>query len=51
MSIQADCEHQAVERFSRRSLWVALFIMLVLGGFALATLAVSQTPAWTGGLV
>lgn len=51
MAIPADAEQEVVERFSRGSLWVALVIMLLLGGFAFATLAASEMPAWTGALV
>ncbi len=51
MAVPADTEHDVVERFSRRSLWAALAIMLVLGGFAVATLAETNLPAWTGALV
>ena len=48
MSIQADTEREAVERFSRRSLWVGLIIMLLLGGFAFATLSGTDMPGWAG---
>lgn len=51
MAFPTDVEHEVVERFSRRSLWVALVIMLLFGGFAFATLAASDIPAWTGALV
>ena len=51
MSNQADADQETVERFSRRSLWVALIIMLLLGAFAFATLAGTGVPGWTGGLV
>ena len=45
---QADAEHEVVERFSRRSLWLALTIMLLLGGFAFATLVESGAAEWAG---
>ena len=51
MAVPTDIQHEVVERFSRRSLWVALVIMLLLGGFAFATLVASDMPAWTGALV
>lgn len=51
MSNQADADQETVERFSRRSLWVALIIMLLLGAFAFATLAGTGVPGWSGGLV
>ncbi len=51
MSNQADADQETVERFSRRSLWVALIIMLLLGAFGFATLAGAGVPGWTGALV
>ena len=51
MSIRVHSEQEAVERFSRRSLWVALVILLLLGAFAFATLAGAGLPGWTGALV
>ena len=51
MSIRADAEQESVERFSRRSLWAALIIMLLLGAFGLATLSGAGVPGWTGGLL
>ena len=51
MSLQANAEQETVERFSRRSLWVALIILLLLGAFAFATLAGAGLPGWTGALV
>ena len=51
MSTHANTDQETVERFSRRSLWVALIIMLLLGAFAFATLAGTGVPGWTGGLV
>ena len=51
MSTHANTDQETVERFSRRSLWVALIIMLLLGTFAFATLAGTGVPGWTGGLV
>ena len=51
MSLQANVEQESVERFSRRSLWVALIILLLLGAFAFATLADAGLPGWTGALV
>ena len=51
MSIQSHAEQETVERFSRRSLWVALIIVLLLGAFAFATLAGAGLPGWTGALL
>lgn len=51
MSTHANTDQETVERFSRRSLWVALIIMLLLGAFAFATLAGTGVPGWSGGLV
>ena len=48
MSSHADAEEEVVERFSRRSLWVGLIIMLLLGGFAFATLSGVDVPGWAG---
>ena len=48
MSIQTHAEHDVVERFSRRSLWVGLTIILLLGGFAFATLSGTDVPGWAG---
>ena len=51
MSVQAHSEQETIERFSRRSLWAALTILLLLGAFAFAMLAGAGLPGWTGALV
>lgn len=38
MQIEANAEHEVIEKFSRRSLWTALVIMTLLGLFAFWTL-------------
>jgi len=38
MQIEANAKHEVIEKFSRRSLWVALVIMTLLGLFAFWTL-------------
>ena len=51
MSTDAHAEHAVVERFSRRSLWVALLLLLLLGGFAFLSLAGTRVTSLAGALL